>query len=527
MTTLAFILGDQLDHDAGLLAGLDPKTDTILMAEVKQESGAEVKGEPRHAVSHAQRTVLFLSAMRHYAEMLRGRGFRVRYVEIDDKANTHTLSGELARAVKAVKPGRITLTEPGEWRLRREAEGWGKALGVPVEILDDGHFMCSHAEFEAWSQGRKELVMEYFYREQRRRHGILMGKGGKPVGGEWNFDKENREPFGELGPMPRPKAPPRFEPDEVTRAVIAAARRMMPELPGWDAMVKEGFAWAVTRADAVKSLRAFVRDRLATFGTHQDAMWEDEPFLSHSIVSSSINLKLLNPRECVAAAVAAHEAEKAPLNAVEGFVRQIIGWREFIRGVYWMEGEGYADRNGLEATMPLPPVYWTGRTRMNCMKRCVGEVLTRGFGHHIQRLMVTGNFALLAGVVPREVSDWYLGMYVDGVDWVTAPNVVGMALHADGGVVGTKPYAASGKYIERMSNYCKGCAYDVGAREGEKACPFNVLYWDFLIRHRDRFRGNRRMSMILSNVDKMPEPTRTQITVSAKGVRARLSAGTL
>jgi deoxyribodipyrimidine photolyase-related protein len=527
MATLAFILGDQLDHDAGLLARLDPKTDAILMAEVGQESGVEVKDRPRHAVSHAQRTVLFLSAMRHYAGMLRDRGFRVQYVEIDDAKNTHTLSGELARAVKAFKPTKIMLTEPGEWRLRREAEGWGATLGVAVEILADGHFMCSHAEFEAWAKGRKELVMEYFYREQRRRHEILVDAKGKPTGGDWNFDKENREPFGDLGPMPRPKGPKAVEPDEVTRAVISAARKAMPSLPGWDAMDRDGFAWPVTRTEAVKSLKSFIRDRLATFGTHQDAMWEGEPFLSHSILSSSMNLKLLNPRECVEAAIAAYESKKAPLNAVEGFVRQIIGWREFIRGVYWLEGEGYGERNGLGATMPLPPVYWTGETKMNCMKQCVGEVLTRGFGHHIQRLMVTGNFALLAEVAPKEVSDWYLGMYVDGVDWVTSPNVVGMALHADGGVVGTKPYAASGKYIERMSNYCRGCAYDVAAREGERACPFNVLYWDFLIRHRETFRGNRRMAMILANVDKMAEPTRVGITVSARRARERLGAGTL
>jgi deoxyribodipyrimidine photolyase-related protein len=283
----------------------------------------------------------------------------------------------------------------------------------------------------------------------------------------------------------------------------------------------------VTRTEARRALKDFVEHRLADFGRYEDAMWTDEATVNHSRLSPGLNLKLLSPRECVDAALDAYHSGHAPLNSVEGFVRQLIGWREFIRGVYWFEGAEYAERNGLDHHGHLPDMYWSGDTEMACMRQCIGQVLDQAYGHHIQRLMVTGNFALLSGVHPRAVSDWYLGMYVDAVDWATLPNTLGMAMHADGGVVGTKPYAASGKYISRMSNYCDECRYDVNERTGETACPFNTLYWDFLIRHRERFRSNNRMAMMLKHVDRMTQAQRVEITVSAGSLREDLGIGTI
>lgn len=519
---LAIVLGDQLDHDAALLGSLGP-ADTVLMMEVAQES--------RHVPSHVQRTALFLSAMRHFAGEIERRGLRVRYVPLDDPANTGSLESEIARAAAALRPSEILCTQPGEWRVLTMLERAGAAAGVPVRILPDEHFITSPSEFAAWAKGRAALTMEFFYREQRRKTGYLMegeGRTAAPAGGAWNFDKENRLPFGKEGPRPRPPRPLRFPPDATTRAVLDAIRRVLPDLPG----TAESFAWPVTRRQALEALDDFVDHRLARFGPYEDAMWTGEPTLYHSTLSAALNLKLLNPRECCERAVAAYASGLVPLQSAEAFVRQIIGWREFIRGVYWLEGPAYADRNGLDQHGRLPPFYWNAQTDMACIKACAGQVLETGFAHHIQRLMVLGNFALIGGVHPRAVSDWYLGMFIDGVDWVTLPNALGMVMHADRrpspqaakgatGLVGTKPYAASGRYIQRMSNYCTGCRYDPGERSGPRACPFTVFYWDFLIRHRERLGHNQRMAMILKNVDRLAPESRTQITLDADLLRRK------
>lgn len=519
---LCVVLGDQLDHRSAAFDGFDAERDAVLMMEVRAES--------EHVPSHFQRTVLFLSAMRHFAAELEAKGVRVRYVRIEDPHNTHSFDGEVERAVEALKPERVRIVEPGEHRVARMVAGWSERLGVPVEVLADRHFLTSDQDFASWAGGRKPpLVMEFFYRKQRERLNILMQPDGSPVGGVWNLDKENRESFPSGGPKPPPV--PRFEPDAITLDVIESVRAHLPSLPGR----AEGFAWPVTRADALICLRDFVDHRLREFGPYEDAMWTGEPFLYHSVLSPSLNLKLLDPRECIAAAIDAYAAGKAPLRSVEGFVRQIIGWREFIRGVYRFEGDLYGARNALGHRAALPEVYWTGRTEMVCLRECVNQVLDHGYAHHIPRLMVMGNFALLLGVDPRLVSDWYLGMFADGVDWVTLPNVLGMSQHADarpnsgsvGSVVGTKPYISGGQYISRMSNYCRTCRYDPGEREGPNACPFSTLYWDFLIRHRETFRTNPRMTMMLKNVDRLNGTQRARITVSASKVRDRASAGTL
>lgn len=510
---LVIILGDQLAHDSPALEDLDPARDVVLMMEVPSES--------TNVPSHRQRTVLFLAAMRHHACRLHARGIRVRYITLDDPHNTGSIDAEVRRAVADLRPERLVLVEPGEHRLIAVARAWQPDFRIPVTILEDTHFLTTHNQFASWAAGRRDLVMEFFYREQRRRLDLLMD-GKKPVGGEWNLDKLNRLPFGKSGPKPPPPPPLRFPPDEITLDVISLIARHLPHLPG-DA---SSFAWPVTREDALAALDDFIANRLPLFGPYEDAMWTDEPFLYHSLLSAPLNLKLLSPRECIDAAIRAYEHGHAPLQSVEGFVRQICGWREFIRGVYHHERPTYETRNHLDHNGALPEFYWTGQTDMACLRNCITQVLQHGFGHHIQRLMVIGNFALLAGVHPKVVSDWFLGMYVDAVDWVTLPNTLGMSQHADGTperppVVGTKPYISSGQYISRMSNYCTTCRYDPAKRSGDDACPFTVLYWDFLGRHHDRLASNRRMTMMLKNLDRISVGERAELRISASRIKKR------
>ncbi|MBL0926574.1 MAG: cryptochrome/photolyase family protein [Phycisphaerales bacterium] len=516
------VLGDQLNHGASWLGRMDRRRDHVVMMEVAEES--------RHVPSHRQRTVLFLSAMRHFAAELEAMGCRVWYARLEDPQNTRSFPGEVARAAAELRPERIVVTEPGEHRVAAMVPRWERDAGCPVQVMPDEHFLTSREQFAEWAAGRKELTMEYFYRAQRRRLGVLVQPDGEPVGGVWNLDKENREAFGEA---PKVRPPRAFPADATTGEVIAAVERHLPGLYG--RVSAESWRWPVTRAQALEALDDFVRFRLSRFGPFEDAMWTGEPFLYHSVLSPLLNLKLLDPRECVDAAVRAFESGRAPLQSVEGFVRQIIGWREFVRGVYFHEGPGYGDRNYLGHTGRLPAWYWDGNTDMNCLRQCLGQVVEHGYSHHIPRLMVMGNFALIAGVNPRQVSDWFLGMYVDGVDWATLPNALGMSQHADarpgpargsgeGGrpVVGTKPYAASANYIGKMSDYCRGCRYDPASRTGERACPFNTFYWDFLIRHRERLRKNTRMAMILKNVDRLDPREITRITVSAAARRKEM-----
>ncbi len=504
---LLLVFGDQLSDRLESFDHVEPGRDVILMAEVADEA--------THVASHRQRTTLFLSAMRHFALELQDKGHRVRYVRLDDPHNSGSLDGELRRAADMLRPRQIHVTHPGEHRVMAMVDAWRRDLDADVVIHPDTHFFTTPDEFSAWAEGRKQLILEYFYRERRKAQRVLLTSEGKPVGGEWNYDKQNRKAF---KATPRPRDPYLPRPDGITQEVMDLVERRFPDAPGR----MSHFHWPVTRREARRALRDFIEHRLPRFGDYQDAMWTEQAWLYHSRLSAAINLHLLDPGEAVDAALDAYEAGDAPLNCVEGFVRQLVGWREFIRGVYWHEGPGYPDRNALGHNGDLPGLYWSGETDMRCMAECVGQVLDHGYGHHIQRLMVTGNFALIAGVEPRKVSDWYLGMYVDAVDWVTAPNTVGMALHADGGVVGTKPYAASGRYIQRMSNYCEHCRFDPGVRTGDDACPFSTFYWDFLIRHEDRFGSNNRMAMIMKNLDRLSAAERRDVRKHAQTLRERL-----
>ncbi|TPG57530.1 cryptochrome/photolyase family protein [Roseomonas nepalensis] len=486
---LRLVLGDQLSESLASLRDLDPSADTVLLAEVMAEC--------TYVRHHKQKIVLVLSAMRHFAGALAALGLRVRHVRLDDPANTGSLEGEVLRAARDLRPSRIVVTHPGEWRLLEAMQGWEEAAGVPVDILEDDRFLCSLPEFRRWAGEKRNLRMEFFYRAMRRTHGVLMEADGTPLGGAWNFDRENRAPLRRLPPVP-PR--PAVAPDAVTREVMDLVERFFPDHFG----TLEGFGWPVTRAEAVRALEDFVARRFPGFGLHQDQMASGEPFLFHALVSTSLNLGLLLPWEVVAAAEAAYRAGHIPLAAAEGFVRQVLGWREYVRGVYWSRMPAYRSLNALAAERPLPGFYWTGETRMNCVRQVVRQTRDHAYAHHIQRLMVTGNLALLAGLAPEAVNEWYLIVFADAYEWVELPNVQGMALHADGGIMGSKPYAASGAYINRMSDYCRGCAYDVRDAAGEGACPFNSLYWDFLARHRDRFAANPRLRPSIHALERMP-----------------------
>ncbi len=489
MRNLVLVLGDQLDSKSAAFDGFDPKQDAVWMA--------EVAGEATHVWSHKARIAIFLAAMRHFRDELRNRGVTVHYTELADT----TFSKELAQSVSRLKPANVVVVEPGEWRVREELR-----RTVPgLEIRPDRHFLCSPAEFAAHAGERKQLRMEFFYRALRRKHGVLMD-GDQPVGGTWNYDAENRGSFGKAGPgqVPAPRA---FKPDAVTRDVLELVERRFAKHPGR----LRRFDWPVTRRQAQQALEDFIANRLPDFGRYEDAMWTGEPVLYHSRISAALNLKLLDPREVIAAAVQAFERGQAPLPAVEGFVRQVLGWREYVRGVYGQFMPAYAERNALDATRPLPGFYWTGETEMNCLREVITQTLEHGYAHHIQRLMVTGLYVLLRGVNPVEVHKWYLAVYVDAVEWVELPNVLGMSQYADGGVMASKPYVATGKYIQRMSNYCAGCRFKPDQATGPEACPFTTLYWDFLMRHEKLLRTNMRMTLQLKNLDRLDATTKQQI----------------
>ncbi len=512
LRSLVVVLGDQLDAESAAFDGFDPARDCVWMAEVREEA--------THVWSHKARIALFLSAMRHFREELTEQGIACVYRETEGSDERLTLAEALAADLARLRPERVIWMEPGEWRLQEALRSTAEKANVLLDQRESRHFFCSRARFRTHAQGRKSLRMEFFYREMRKEHDILM-HGDRPEGGAWNFDKENRGSFGASGPQDVPP-PPSFPPDATTRAVLDMVNRIYADHPG----SLDAFDWPVTRAQALMALDDFIAHRLPRFGDYQDAMWSGEPFLYHSLLSAALNLNLLNPREVVAAAEGAwrSDPDRYPLNAVEGFIRQILGWREYVRGVYWLHMPDYLDRNALEATEPLPAFYWTGDTEMRCLREAIGQTLEHGYAHHIQRLMVTGLFALLLGVDPREVHKWYLAVYVDAIEWVELPNTLGMSQFGDGGVMASKPYVATGKYIQRMSNYCAGCRFDPAKRTGEDACPFTTLYWDFLLRHQRKLEGNQRMTMQLRNLARLDKAERRAIRKAADTLRTNLAS---
>jgi deoxyribodipyrimidine photolyase-related protein len=510
MRNLILILGDQLDPQSAAFDGFDAELDAVWMAEVHDESARTWSSKPRIA--------LFLACLRHFAASLRERGWTVHYRTLDESVAEPSLDAALSADISRLQPTQLVCVEPGEYGVRERIRRVANVCHVTLDERADRHFLTSHAEFRAHAAERKQLRMEYFYRAMRKRYAILLDDG-EPVGGQWNYDSENRKGFGKRGPQ-NLTAPMSFAPDTMTREVLADVARQFASHPGDLA----AFDWPVTRAQALAALEDFIARRLPLFGEHQDAMWLGEPYLFHARISAALNLKLLNPREVIAAAERAYREDAAPLGAVEGFIRQILGWREYVRGVYWLHMPTYLDGNTLDAQQPLPAFYWTGDTDMTCLREAIGQTLRLGYAHHIQRLMVTGLFALLVGVEPRRVHEWYLGVYVDAVEWVELPNTLGMSQYADGGVMASKPYVASGRYIDRMSNYCSRCRYDPTQRIGASACPFTTLYWDFLMRHERTLRSNRRMDMQMKNLAAIAADERRDIRQQTTALRQQLAA---
>ena len=537
---LVLVLGDQLDEDSSAFDGFDPAQDAVLMVEAFEES--------THVWSHKIRTTLFLSAMRHFAEGLKQRGWLVDYRALDSHGDK-TLAAGLIAAMLQHQPLAVIGVEPGDMRVRQQVEdavenaiksgascarikrdnvlkGTKKEPenGVPGAFLtwrEDKHFLCSLPQFRKWAGKSSSLRMEYFYRTMRKQYRVLMDSNepGEPVGGQWNFDADNRKSFGKAGPQNVPKAMD-YKPDTITQAVIVVVNTHFADHPG----NLNDFNWPVTREQALVALKDFIDNRLPQFGPHEDAMWTSLDFGWHSLLSSSLNLKLLNPLEVVLAAEAAYKNHDVDLASVEGFIRQILGWREFMRGVYFLDMPDLRTANHYGHKNPLPKWYWTGDTHMNCMKQCIGQTLKNGYSHHIQRLMVTGMFGVTAQISPQAICDWYLAMYVDAVEWVELPNTAGMALFANGGRFTSKPYVASGAYVKRMSNYCGGCKYEPETRVGANACPMTTLYWNFLDQHEANFAGNPRTALMVKNLQRMTPELRAEVRDRASEMLADLAS---
>jgi len=499
---IILVLGDQLNEQISSLDGADRATDLILMAEVRDEAS--------YVLHHPKKIAFTFSAMRKFAAQLQASGWSVRYVRYDDPANTGSLPGEVSRALSDTGAAQVIVTEPGEWRLIHAFQD----SPVPITLKDDTRFLVSHHDFESWAQGRKSLRMEYFYREMRRKTGLLMDQG-QPVGGQWNFDADNRKkpPKGV-----QPPPPLYFPADGVVGEVLELVGSEFAENFG----ALHPFEFATDREQALKVLDHFIEHALPSYGDYQDAMLIGENFMWHALIAPYLNVGLLLPLEACRAAERAYYQGQAPLNAVEGFIRQIIGWREYIRGIYFLQGPDYVTGNALNHERQLPAMYWGGPTKMRCMSEAIGQTREMAYAHHIQRLMITGNFALLAGVDPHHLHEWYLAVYADAYEWVEAPNTIGMSQFADGGIIASKPYVSSGAYINRMSDYCKSCHYKVSAKTGESACPFNLLYWHFLDRHRNRFGNNPRMANMYRTWARLSEDHRITVLREADALLASL-----
>ena len=509
-TTLRLILGDQLNPLHSWFTVVDCSVIYVLM---------ELRQETDYVLHHAQKILAIFAGMRDFAALLEAAGHRVHYVKIDDAANLPTITENLNALIAKYQAIAFEYQAPDEWRLDMQMADYVKSLtqsqSISMQMVDSEHFFTARDETALLFGDRKKWLMETFYRQMRLKHGILIeddSKPPKPVGGQWNFDAENRKVW--------PGLP--LAPADIRLLKGKSERKSYDHSALWATIVKAGvksfgepnaakFGWPLNRAEALVQLDVFIDQVLPNFGDFEDAMSSKEWRLFHSLLSFSMNVKMLNPREVVAKAEAAGRSGAAPLAAVEGFIRQILGWREFMRGFYWAKmldslPATYADNNYFNHQMPLPKWFWTGKTQMRCMAAAIGQSLEHAYAHHIQRLMVIGNFALLAGVNPKELHHWYLGIYIDAFEWVELPNTVGMSQFADGGLLATKPYVSSAAYIDRMSDYCKGCHYDKKLREDtstKQACPFNALYWDFHLKHADKLASNPRIGMVYQQLKKM------------------------
>ncbi|MEJ7137025.1 cryptochrome/photolyase family protein [Amphibiibacter pelophylacis] len=487
--TLRLVLGDQLDPLHPWFEAVDAGVVYTLM---------EVRQETDYVLHHAQKILAIFAAMRDFARHLREGGHRVRYVALDDSSNRHDIPANLVALAAHYGVRHIEWQNPDEWRLDQQLQNWAaQDHGYPAKAVDSAHFLTGRHDMAAIFKGRKQWLMEHFYRQQRRRLGLLMTPDGQPEGGQWNFDADNRKPW-----RGTPPEPPDARPVHDHSALWAVLQRSGVASMG-EAQADQ-VRWPVNRAEALALLDAFITHALPHFGDFEDAISERAPRLFHSLLSFALNVKMLRPLEVVQRAEAAYRAGAAPLAAVEGFIRQIIGWREYVRGIYWAHMPGYDTRNALQHERPLPAWFWSGDTKMRCLQQAIGQSLRTAHAHHIQRLMVIGNFALLAGLDPQALHRWYLGVYIDAFEWVELPNTLGMSQWADGGLIATKPYVSSAAYLQRMGDSCSSCAYRAKEKTGPSACPFNALYWDFFARHEGRLRGNPRLALVYRQLDRLP-----------------------
>ena len=509
--TLRLILGDQLNHQHSWFS--QPEDGVLyVIAELHQETG--------YVKHHVQKVCAFFAAMQHFARRLEQQGHHVLSLTLDDTARWPDLPTMLVALAREHRVSQIDYQRPDEFRLREQLQQFSLPAGMTRQEWDTEHFLLPFDELDDWFPVGRHLRMETFYRRMRRHFNVLM-EDDQPLGGRWNFDSENRQKL-QADDLPQIPQPLLFA-NEVGEILKRLARHHIDTLGS----PADPLPWPVSREQSLQLLGYFLRHCLPAFGRFQDAMTSQSDYswsLYHSRLSFALNSKLLSPAEVIEATVAHYQAQ-APqigLAQVEGFIRQLLGWREYIRGVYWRNMPGYGELNTLQAKRPLPDYFWTGETRMHCLQQAIGQSLQFAYAHHIQRLMVTGNFCLLAGIDPEQVDDWYLGIYLDALHWVELPNTRGMSQYADGGLVATKPYAASGNYVQKMSDYCQDCHYRVKEKTGERSCPLNSLYWNFMVRHRDRFQQNQRIGMIYRNWDRMQTAARDEVLARAEWVLANL-----
>lgn len=509
--SLIFIFCDQLSLSLTSLKKIE-KTDIILMCESIKEL--------TYIKHHPKKIAFMLASMRHFADELRKKGYNVNYIKLDHPDNTGDIKTEIDRAIKLYKPNKLIVTEPSEFRHLKMLQSITSKLKIPFEIRNDTRFLCEIQEFSKWAAGKKQLRMEFFYREMRKKYSILIDIDGGPTGGVWNFDKQNRKPPNSNIIIHKRIS---FKKDQITKNVIALVKSKFSNNFG----DLEPFYYSVTRKQALKELKHFIKQILPYFGDYQDAMVAGEPYLYHSLLATYLNAGLLEPLEICTLAEEAYKNGLAELNNVEGFIRQILGWREYVRGIYWTFMPSYAEMDYLGSKEDLPTLYWGGHTNMFCMAEVVKQTKEHAYSHHIQRLMITGNFALLAGIDVKQVQKWYLEVYSDAYEWVEMPNTLGMALFGDGGIIASKPYAASGNYIKKMSNFCNSCTYNSSELLTEDACPFNALYWDFIARHETKLSKNLRMHYAYATYNKFSADKKAAINTKSQSILKLMRKGKL
>ncbi len=507
MKTARLILGDQLNLQHSWFTENDPEVLYIMM---------ELHQEAEYVKHHIQKLLAFFAAMRSFAETLRDRGHVVLYINISDKKSSFSLAKNLTEIFSEKNIRKFEYQLPDEYRLDHQLSAFCQQTEVDTAVFDTEHFLTGRDDLADFFENKKTYRMENFYRMMRRKYNILI-KDDEPEGGQWNFDRENRQPYDEAVPAPDPLL---FKNDvqEIFKEIEQAGIAFFGKVD------TSSFPWPVNRRQSLQLLNHFINTLLPRFGTYQDAMTVKSGTLFHSRLSFALNSKMLHPMEVIDRVIQEWKSrsDEISLSQVEGYVRQILGWREYMRGIYWARMPKYEKLNFFDHGVKLPDFYWSGRTRMNCMKHTIGQSLRTAYAHHIQRLMITGNFALLAGIDPGQVDAWYLGIYIDAVQWVEITNTRGMSQYADGGIVGTKPYVSSANYIRKMSDYCDDCFYNSDRKYGEKSCPFNSLYWDFYNRHREKLQGNPRTGMMFRTLDRMDPETRKNILEQAKQYRENI-----